>query len=73
VSLDSAYAGNGTRYINHSARANCDTAGALPFCVDKAMATRFIVLHVVVLVNGEHRIGVYAGMQFSDRVRVGVY
>ncbi|KAF8162122.1 hypothetical protein BJ912DRAFT_915191 [Pholiota molesta] len=46
VSLDSAYAGNGTRYINHSARANCDTA--------------------VVLVNGEHRIGVYAARRLEE-------
>ncbi|KAF8172676.1 hypothetical protein BJ912DRAFT_1148114 [Pholiota molesta] len=46
VSLDSAYAGNGTRYINHSARANCDTA--------------------VVLVNGEHRIGVYAAQRLEE-------
>ncbi|KAF8970309.1 hypothetical protein BDZ97DRAFT_1652502, partial [Flammula alnicola] len=41
IAVDSAYAGNGTRYINHSSHPNCDTA--------------------VFLVNGEHRIGVYAG------------
>ncbi|KDR76569.1 hypothetical protein GALMADRAFT_246966 [Galerina marginata CBS 339.88] len=39
-SLDSAYAGNETRYMNHSKSPNCSTK--------------------VLLVNGQHRIGVYA-------------
>ncbi|PPQ88311.1 hypothetical protein CVT25_012371 [Psilocybe cyanescens] len=44
--LDSAYAGNNTRYMNHSAEAsNCHTR--------------------VVLVNGEHRIGVYAARRIE--------
>ncbi|KAF9474449.1 SET domain-containing protein [Pholiota conissans] len=48
VSLDSAYAGNVTRYINHGpgpSSANCDTS--------------------VFLVNGEHRIGIFAARQIQ--------
>ncbi|KAH9481931.1 Histone-lysine N-methyltransferase EZH2 [Psilocybe cubensis] len=46
-SLDGAYAGNQTRYMNHSVKAaNCHTR--------------------VMMVNGEHRIGVYAARRIEE-------
>lgn len=60
--LDSAYAGNNTRYMNHSAEAsNCHTRGDHVDFHDLAYLTDLLYHSIVVLVNGEHRIGVYAG------------
>ena len=66
IVLDAARIGNETRYLNHSKDGNCESRGSLQTSLIDSY-WQSVITHPCIsvrLVNGEHRIGLFAGGRY---------